>query len=148
MARRQLPRLRLQDMSDMELLLVLHETLDGDGKATALEVARNTDEGEEIAVSVGQRFAWLKRWGVLYGDGRPAVWSFTPEGERLLQRPELSSRDHDRIAKLKQENPLGLARAFGGARSSLEGEKLAKRELTYQETRWQLQPAARPGGTR
>lgn len=128
--------LRLQDMADMELLLVLEEALGDGGSAYAVDAARLLDEGEDATVSVGQRFAWLRRWGILESDGgQPARWSFTREGERLLHGRALSDRQREQIEALKTDRPFAVARILGSTQASAEAEKMLDRELRYWKVR-------------
>jgi hypothetical protein len=55
--------LTLLDLSDRELLLVLRDVSDGQGWATALDIAAQLDVIEHRSVSV--RLSWLRRYGAV-----------------------------------------------------------------------------------
>jgi hypothetical protein len=58
--------LPLLAMSDRELLLLLRDAAEGDGFASARDVAdRLSLEGEEPHRAVAQRLSWLKRYGAV-----------------------------------------------------------------------------------
>jgi len=61
-----LTSLRLLDLSDRELLLVLRDVADGVGWATAVDIAERLGvQGDHPHRSVAVRLSWLKRYGAV-----------------------------------------------------------------------------------
>jgi hypothetical protein len=134
-SRKRLPQLRLQEMADIELLLALDEALGDDDAATAHDVARLLDTETTVIPenSIGARFAWLRRFGVLERNGKtPARWSFTEHGKALVHRTTLTQKQRTSLQLLKEHQPLALARAIGEHRLTSTIEKMTERELRYQ----------------
>ena len=130
------PRLRLEDMSDIELLRAFDDACDNEGKATSREAAAQLDEGEDAAMSVARRFTWYKAWGLMERDEETGRWSFTPEGRRMYETAQLSKRDRERLERNAHAAVLAAGDIFGGSldRAQL---KMLRRQLRHQEaSRW------------
>lgn len=75
--------LTLAEYSDRELLHVLSDVADNNGKATAEEIAEKLGmRNEHPTRCVGARLAWLKRYGAVRRDD-DGMWSMTSIGERF-----------------------------------------------------------------
>jgi hypothetical protein len=125
------PRLPLEAMSDIELLTVFEDSVDGDGGATAVAVAEHTDEGVQAAKSIGQRFSWLARWGYMDQDKRTKKWYLTQEGERLRSGVRLNDRQRDQVRRFAQQ-ALGLGDVLGTALDR-EDRRMVRRQIRYRE---------------
>ena len=90
--------LRIDDMSDREFLLVLHDQRDSDGWTDSEQIRQQLDLAERRIAST--RLSWLARWGAverevkLDSDGAPIYtrhgkprytqrWCLTPAGSAL-----------------------------------------------------------------
>lgn len=124
------PHLRLEDMSDIELLVIHGEAADGDGGATALQVAEKTDEGPRAARAIGSRFAWMKRWGFM--DNEPdRRWFLTQEGEALKAGSNLTQAQLATVQRASAR-VLGLGDAIGAYVGP--GElRMLRRQLRHRE---------------
>jgi hypothetical protein len=91
-------RLTIDDMSDREFLLVLHDQRDSDGWTDSEQIRQQLDLAERRIAST--RLSWLARWGAverevkLDTDGEPVYtrhgklrytqrWCLTPAGSAL-----------------------------------------------------------------
>lgn len=98
-----LSSLTLYDYTDRDLLYALEECGDEEGYASSEEVARKIGiRSSKPNQSVGSRFAWLKRFGVLdfkleKGEG---LWRLNETGESLLHGKEMSASINKALEKL------------------------------------------------
>lgn len=103
-------RLTLLDMSDRELLLVLRDAADGQGWASAVEIATQMNLNGNTHRSVSCRLSWLKRYGAV---------------EREIERDEAGNIRTTRSGKTVHTQrwrmtKVGLAMATGTLRKAQE----------------------------
>lgn len=125
------PRLPLSRMSDIELLSIFEDAADGDGGATAVQVAEKTDEGIRAARAIGCRFAWLGRWGYMEQEVRTKKWYMTTEGEKLRAGVRVTPDDRRTLRRLAT-SPLGLGELIG-QRISPDDRRMLRRQIHYHE---------------
>lgn len=87
--------LRLEDISDRELLLVLVDLTGGNGYATTHEVGAQLDVPDEHIQAVVTRLSWLKRFGALEREPDSLVPAPEPGEKRRLRGWGLTAIGHD-----------------------------------------------------
>lgn len=145
-----LTSLKLADLSDRELLLVLRDVADGDGFASAIDVAERLGvKGEHPHRSVAVRLSWLKRYGavereherdpqtgvLLYRGTKPVYtqrWKMTDVGFRMATG-KLSKSQEAAFDKLKDGQMLMTMRVLSQrlVNSDPTVGKLMDREYRY-----------------
>lgn len=117
-------RLRIDDYSDRELLLVLEDVADSDGWASADDVADRLDLAKRAIAS--SRLSWLKRFGAVereherdeagnlryHRDGKAMYtqrWRLTNAG-RALAHGRLRKKDETALASMGDEQMLLVTR--------------------------------------
>ena len=73
----------LYDFRDLDLLLKLADEADEEGWVEIGEMADAI--GVKDNRSIGSRFAWMKRYGMLDYDEKRKLWKLTPAAERVTQ---------------------------------------------------------------
>jgi hypothetical protein len=119
--------LKLEDFSDRELLLIIHDVRDAEGWSTAKDVAERIDiEHPRPWVPVASRLGWLRRFGA---TEREFMWDefgnpmYTAKGEiRYTQRWRLTeaglavahgninSRQQEQLERFKDDQLLLVTR--------------------------------------
>ena len=143
----QLDHLRLQELSDRELLLVLADVADSGGYAEAIDMGEQLGISEEHRLRViTSRLTWLKRWGAVEREGadqvekrrvkgepRPrARWRMTPMGFDLAMG-QLRKSQEEALEKAKDGDMLLLTRLLAERQrtSGITVANLMRREYTY-----------------
>jgi hypothetical protein len=85
--------LTLYDFRDIDLMMKLAE--EGASGATAPEVAEALGFNSDGTQSVGVRFAWMRKYGMLAFDPVKHIWTVSEGGERVI-------RAHERAAGIKK----------------------------------------------
>jgi len=111
-----LDHLRLEDLSDREVLLALIDAADGDGFASAPDIAAQLGmKGDHPQRMVSSRCAWLRRYGAVE---RELLWD--EHGNAIMNR-----KGEQRQGQRWRPTELGYALARGslkkGQQSALEG---------------------------
>ena len=141
-----LEHLRLEDLSDREVLLVMLDVADADGWVDALQVGLQFGIAEEHALRTAtSRLTWLMRWEVVQREPEEDVpkpppgeprrrrrWGLTPKGQdmatgevsRTRQQALESARDTDMLALTRM---LAEKQRQGG----LAVRNLVRREWRY-----------------
>jgi hypothetical protein len=146
-------RLRLEDLSDRELLLVVDDMADADGYADAWEVGLRLGlEQDHARRIVTSRLSWLRRWGAV--EREPADNVPKVRGEpRRPRRWMLTALGHDmatgRLRKAQQQALEGARDADLLALTGLLAQRqrhggLTVRSLMRRE--WQYQTHYRRNG--
>lgn len=115
------PALRLVDFSDRELLALVVDLEGEEGWVPTESIARtiwpqrtSPDDLMHAKASVGTRFAWLKRWGVVEGgrqNGSAAAWRLTGQG-RALVLGRLSQRTQEAVEGAGDDSLMHLGYAL------------------------------------
>lgn len=144
--------LTLEEMSDRELLMALHDVADGEGWASSQQVADQLSHRANIdhmRRSVQVRFSWLVRYGalerehlsdeqgnLLYTRSGKAKWGqrwrFTEIGEALALG-KLKVADERKLDGLKDEQLIPVVRWLTSRQRTSEftAATLIKREWRY-----------------
>lgn len=143
-------RLTIDDMSDREFLLVLHDVADADGWADSSEIAERLDLATRAIAS--SRLSWLRRWGAVEreherdeggvlrytGTGKPVFtqrWRLTPDG-RGAALGTLKPRQAQTLEKLSDDTLVDVTRWLSErTRNGRVSAKLAQREWRYGHAR-------------
>jgi hypothetical protein len=134
-----LERLRLEDYSDRELLLAIHDAVDDEGWVDALELATRLGiVGEYPRRTVASRLSWLQRWGAV---------------EREHERDEAGNIRYMRDGRVRYTQRWGLTKV--GATLALgqlrKGDATALERLQDEHlilvTRWMQERAHRNNTT-
>lgn len=142
-----LEHLRLQELSDREVLLVMADLADADGYADADEMASQLGLSVKHGLrQVTSRLTWLKRWGAVEREsaeqanerrrpGEPPPrrhWRMTPTGQELatgaLRKRQQEALDGARDSDLLQITRLLAQRQRSG---NLTVANLVRREWRY-----------------
>ena len=76
--------LRLADMSDREVLLIMIDLADEDGLVDPLLIAETIGvRGDNKRRAVTARLSWLKRWGAVYRDNDTRSYGLTAIGHDM-----------------------------------------------------------------
>lgn len=128
-----LTSLRLDELSDRELLHVILDLRDAAGVVTSGEIAERLDPDHPHPTNcVGIRLGWLRRYGaVAYApDGKPG-WVLTDVGERIATGG-LRAAQQRMLDELGGEQGLDAAIALGGLY-----HRLGQTEATLLRRGWQ-----------
>jgi hypothetical protein len=141
-------RLRLEDLSDREFLLILADVTDADGWADSQQVAERLDLTERRVAS--SRLSWLQRWGAVEREherdehgsiryrrnGKPFYtqrWRLTPIGEDMATG-RLRKAQEKALAEARDADMLMLTKLL--AEHQRHGNttvaNLMRREWRYQ----------------
>lgn len=140
-----LSHLRLGDLSDREILLVLNDVADPEGWAEAIDVASQLAMiGDHPQRSVSVRLSWLARYGAVEreivktrtgGERKGQRWRLTPTGAALAMG-QLKRAQERALEELSDEQLILATRLIAErARSSRNdtSSKLTEREWKH---RW------------
>jgi hypothetical protein len=106
-----LESLTIKDMSDREVLLVVHDLADSEGWVNALDVAdRLGMRHDRRRATAASRLAWLRRYGAVE---REFLWDEN-------QNPILNRRGEHRMGQRWRLTPIGEAIATGTLRRAQE----------------------------
>lgn len=137
--------LRLEDLSDRELLLVIADIAGDGGYADGLDIAARLDIGGEYPRrTVACRLSWLVRWGALQReyerdeagniryrrDGKVVYtqrWGLTPMGWAVASG-ELRKGLETQLERVDDAQMVVLTRWVARRSSSFTARKLAERE--------------------
>jgi DNA-binding HxlR family transcriptional regulator len=137
--------LRLQEMSDREVLLILRDCADADGYADVEDMGVQLGLDAKHAVRiVTSRLTWLKRWGAVEREPAESVpkvsgepprrrqWRMTPAGQALalgtVRKAQQKAMDGAR-----EEDLLGLTRLLAERQrnGNMAVANLVRREWRY-----------------
>lgn len=153
-----LTHLRLEDLSDREVLLVLLDVADGGGWASAQDIADQLgivspeeDPGHARRV-VTSRLVWLMRWGALDREPAEAVPKRKAGEEPVYRRWRCSAIGHDMATgQLRKAQEAALADARDGDMlllaqqlvGRMQGSGTTVRNLVRREWRYRTEYAGR-----
>jgi hypothetical protein len=107
----ELDHLRLADLSDREVLLALMDAADGDGFASAPDIASQLGmKGDHPQRMVSSRCAWLRRYGAVE---RELLWD--DNGNAIMNR-----KGEQRTGQRWRPTELGYALARGSLKKAQE----------------------------
>jgi len=137
--------LRLEDLSDREILLMIADVADGDGFADSLAIATRLDiGGAHPRRTVAVRLSWLARWGAVQReherdekgnirytrDGKvrhTQRWGLTPIGWQVASG-ELRKGLENALERVDDGQMLVLTRWLARRNAGATARKLAERE--------------------
>jgi len=140
-----LDHLRLQEMSDRELLLRLQDVADADGYASAEDIGEALGiEPEHRVRVITSRLTWLKRWGAVDrepldeveripgGVRRLRMWKLSPIGHQMATG-QLRKAQQEAIQNARDGDVLELTAMLAHVQRTgpLTVRNLMRREWTY-----------------
>jgi hypothetical protein len=147
-----LESLRLADMSDREVLLIVHDLQDSEGWVDSLDMAdRMGMKHDRRRSTVASRLAWLRRYGAMEREflwdenSNPIVnrkgehrmgqrWRLTAIGE-VIALGKLKAAQEKAVSELDDSQFLLLTRALAGRVRGADDhtvQKLSEREWRHQ----------------
>lgn len=125
--------MKLDDVSDREVLALLRDVADADGMVTTLDMATAMDLGTKHPLSnVGVRLAYLRRIGMLERDPDNKKWYLTSIGQQYVAG-RLSATQQRALESLRTE---GAAWAATESLSALLKEA-GDAQATMMRRQWQ-----------
>lgn len=136
--------LRLQDLSDREFLLVMHDNVDADGWVDSLQIANVLDLRERKIAS--SRLSWLARWGAVEREieqdehgslrhrrnGKPVYtqrWRLTDIGWQLATG-QIRKTIENQLEKADDAQMLAITHWLATRSTAATTDKLMQREWT------------------
>lgn len=102
--------LTLAEYSDRELLHIVRDVADADGRATPQDIAERVGvQHEHPTRCVGSRLAWLRRYGAVTRD-EEGRWALTAMGERYALGA-LSDNERSTFDQMPAEHLVALMSA-------------------------------------
>jgi hypothetical protein len=144
-------RLRIEDYSDREFLLVLADVAEGDGWADSEQVAMKMDLANRKVAS--SRLSWLRRYGAVEREHRrdengniryhrngkamhTQRWRLTPVGEAIAFG-KLRKGDETALSRIRDDQMILVTRWLTDrAGASTDFGKLITREWRYGQARY------------
>jgi hypothetical protein len=105
--------LTIWGISDPELLGIVDDLADEEGWTRSYDVRIQLGENPEAVKNrsgVGQRLAWMKRYGWLERNDDDGRWRLTPVGQELLDHPDLTKAVEQALGKMNSAQRLRLTR--------------------------------------
>lgn len=110
--------LTIWGISDPELLAIVDDQKDGQGWTHSYDVRIALGEKpEEVGrrTGVGQRLAWMRRYGWLERSPDDGRWRLTPIGHAILDQPDLSRAVERALESLNPAQRVRLTRELAEA---------------------------------